>query len=283
MKNKKRLIQMLLLFVMLLFISGCREIKSGKSLYNLAKDEHGDCTIVSMTETDDKTVVVLHDTIQDFDYEMISSMSEILIDGSNFGSLPNVSDTFEKELREKVISNAKDELDAICNKEGTGYEYADGETIISIFARTEKEGREMGLECARILQKQNINNRLDHLCIDVAGNRDDKEHFGSVKLPNISWRTSEDELVEYYTEMAKMQTDENAVFLHSEVKTFADTGADLQRVVKVLGTDYPAEKTAPVTFYYFSSSDGREYYLCDFNYYDEEYSKYGWYTNFEEK
>ena len=286
-KNKKSFIKILFLFSMVLMVSGCRNIKSGNDLYKWAKDEYGDCTIVSVAETDDKTVVILHDTLQDFDYEVISSMSKIVIDGSGFGSLPDTSDTFEKELREKVISNVKDELDAICNTEGMRYEHADGESIISILAGNEKDGREAGLKCAEILQKQNINNRLDNLCIDVVGNRHDKwydnEHFGSVKLPDISWRTSEDELVGYYTEMAKMQTDENAVFLHSELKTFADTGADLQRVVKVLGSDYPTKRTSPVTFYYFRSSDGEEYYLCDFNYYDEEYCHHAWYTNYSEK
>ena len=286
--NKKWLVKILLLFIIVLFTSGCGEVKSKKSLYKWAKNEYGDCTIVSMTETDDKTVVVLHDTLQDFDYEVISSMSKIVIDGSNFGSLPNTSDTFEKNLKEKVIFNAKDELDAICNKEGMRYEYADGgESIINIFAITEKDGREAGLKCAEILQKQNINNRLDNLCINVAENQYDKyydnEHFGSVKLPNILWRTSEDESIEYYTEMAQIQTDKNAVFLRFELKTFADTNADLQRVVKVLGTDYPTEITSPVKFYYFKSSDGEEYYLCDFNYYNEDYSKHAWYTNYYEK
>lgn len=94
--NKKWLVKILLLFIIVLFTSGCGEVKSKKSLYKWAKNEYGDCTIVSMTETDDKTVVVLHDTLQDFDYEVVSSMSKIVIDGSNFGSLPNTSDTFEK-------------------------------------------------------------------------------------------------------------------------------------------------------------------------------------------
>lgn len=280
---------MIILFfiAMILLTSGCRKIKSGNDLYKWAKDKYGDCTIVSMEETEDKTEVVLHDTLQAFDYKVISSMSEILIDGSSFGSLPDVSDTFEKELREKVICNVKGELDAICNKAGMRYEHTQGEAIISIFAETEKDGMEAGLKCAEVLQKQNKNNRLDNLCIDVVGNRHEKshdnEHFGSVKLPDILWRTAEDELVEYYTEMAKMQIDKNSVFLHSEVKTFADTGADLQRVLKVIGSYYPTEKNSPVTFYYFRLSDGREYYLCDFNYYDEEYCHHAWYTNYSEK
>lgn len=284
MKRKKMFIKILLLLAMVFVISGCGEPKSGKSLYKWAKNEYGDCTIVSITETDDKTVVILHDTLQDFDYKVISSMSKIIIDGSNFGSLSDTSDTFKRNLREKVISNVKDELDAICNKEGMRYEYGDSESIISIFAETEKDGREVALKCAEILQKQNINNRLDNLCIDVVGNKYEKsyenENFGSVMLPNISWRTSDDELVEYYTKMARMQTDQNAEFLYSELKVFGDTGADLQRVVKVIGSDYPTERTSPVTFYYFRASDGNKYYLCDFNYYDEDYCNYAWYTNY---
>lgn len=288
-RKKKKSILFSLLFVMVLFTFGCGKVKNGKALYQWAKNEYGDCTVVSMTEQKDETVVVLHDTLQDFDYEVTSSMSNIVIDGSDFGSLPNTTDTFDEKLKEKVISNAKDELDAVCNKEGMRYEPGfdyDG-SVINIFAETPEDGKEAAIKCAEILQKQNKNNRLDSLCINVAENQYDdyydNEHFGSVKLPDLLWRTPEEELAEYYTEMAQMQTDKNAVFLRSELKTFADTGADLERVVNVLGSDFPTESTSPVTFYYFKSSDGREYYLCDFNYYDEEYVNISYYTNYSEK
>lgn len=33
-------------------------------------------------------------------------------------------------------------------------------------------------------------------------------------------------------------------------------------------------------FYYFQSSKGKEYYLCDFNYYEKDSSRYAWYTNY---
>ena len=73
--NKKRFLKILFLFAMLLLSFGCGKIKSGKSLFEWAKSEYGDCTIVSMSETDDKTIVVLHDTLQDFDYEVVDKDS----------------------------------------------------------------------------------------------------------------------------------------------------------------------------------------------------------------
>ncbi|MGN0689280.1 MAG: hypothetical protein ACI4KH_02540, partial [Oscillospiraceae bacterium] len=51
-----------------LVLSGCGKVRSVKSLYSEAKRNHGDCTIVSKSETDEKTLVVLHDKLQDFDY-----------------------------------------------------------------------------------------------------------------------------------------------------------------------------------------------------------------------
>lgn len=125
---------------------------------------------------------------------------------------------------------------------------------------------------------------FDSFCIYVVSNEYEvyyeNESFGSVKLSDLSWRTPEDEQIEYYTEMARMQTDQKAVFLRSELKTFADTGADLDNVVKTLGSEYPTESASSVWFYYFKASDGREYYLCDFNYYNVEDGTFGWYTDY---
>ena len=68
--------------------------------------------------------------------------------------------------------------------------------------------------------------------------------------------------------------------VRSRVGTFRDTGADLDRVVHVLGSSYPEKPSDPVMFYYFQSSKGKEYYLCDFNYYEKDSSRYAWYTNY---
>ena len=270
-----------LIVITAVVLSGCGKVRSVNSLYSQAKREHGACTIVSKSETDEKTLVVLHDKLQDFDYEVSSYMNDIVIDGASFGSLPSDSDTFDDALRKKVLENKKTELDEICAKYDSYYEL-DGSFYI--FAPDAKTAEKVSLECARVIQEENLQSRLDGMMIYTGGNEYEKhwdnEHFGSVVLPDMKWCTPEDELIDYYTEMAHIQTDENAVFIRTERGTFADTGAKLDRVVSVLGTDYPQSMNDEVTFYYFRSSSGKEYYLCDFNYYDEEYYQMAWYTNY---
>lgn len=270
-----------ILFAIIFLFTGCGNVKSADALYQWAQSQYGDCTIVSKSETADQTVVVLHDTLQDFDYEVMSAQNAILIDGSNFGSLPNTTDTFETELRNKIISNVEAELDGVCRETGSSYEITGGDAILAIYAQSSEEAKDVGLKFAEILQAQNLNHRLDGLHIDVERNGSG-EHFGSVTFPDIVWKTPEEEEIGYYTEMARLQTDEKAVFLRTEKKTFSDTGADLNRVVCVLGSDYPTDDNSPVTFYYFESGDGTEYYLCDFNYYDEDGAGFQWYTNYRQ-
>ncbi len=279
----------ILVLVGAMFLVGCGSVRSAKSLYRMAKSTHGACTIVSENETDKKTEVVLHDKLQDFDYTVTSSINEISIDGSSFGSVPGTTDGFMVGLKQKVVSNVEVELNAACSMSGMHYEVdsdSSSENLLIIYAGNAGDGERAAVKCAGFLQEQNKDNRLDGLMIVAGSNETDKyyknEHFGSIKLPDITWRTPEDEDIDYYTEMAHQQTDKNAKFLRVEKGIFADTEADLDRVVRVLGTGYPKELNSPVTFYYFESSEGREYYLCNFNYYKDDEYHYEFYTNYKE-
>ena len=122
-------------------------------------------------------------------------------------------------------------------------------------------------KCAELIQTKNQKNRLDGLEVTVYGKDNEEwyhsEHYGSVLLPNASWRTVADEKADYYTWMARQQTDPKAEYLRSQAGTFSDTGADLRKVVHTLGEDFPEKSDDPVMFYYFKSSKGKEYYLCD--------------------
>lgn len=262
-------------------LSGCHPASSD-SLYRQAQAAYGKCSIVLKSETDSSVVVVLHDELQDFDYKIVSSMSDITIDGSYFGSVPSTSDTFKTELKSKVISDSMSELNEIFNDDDVSYSVVyDGnnDRIITVRTSDEGVGIDKALDCADILQKSNKNNRLDGYLIDVEDRN--SEHLGSVRLPDVKWRTIEEENADYFTEMAHMQTDPKARYLRCESGKFSDTGADLKRVVSVLGMDYPTEPDSPVMFYYFESSDGSEYYLCDFNYYKEDsHTEFGWYTSY---
>lgn len=261
--------------------SGCHPASSD-TLYRQAQAAYGKCSIVSKSETDSSVVVVLHDELQDFDYKIVSSMSDITIDGSYFGSVPSTSDTFKTELKLKVISDSMSELNDIFSADDMSYTAVyDGndDRIITVRVSDEDVGISKVLDCADILQTSNKNNRLDGYLINVEDNN--SEHLGSVRLPDVKWRTIEEENADYFTEMAHMQTDPKARYLRCGSGKFSDTGADLKRVVSILGTEYPTELDSPVMFYYFESSDGSEYFLCDFNYYKEDsYTEFGWYTNY---
>ncbi len=282
----KKTLFFLVSFLFIISITACGHPRSAKSLYKEAKHKYGKCTIVSRNETDEGSVVTLHDKLQDFDYTVSSKMNDINIDGASFGSVPGTSDTFMKSLMEKVVSNVKDDLDTACSKPGVSYEpYPDStdDLILVIYATDEKSGQDAAIKAATAIQTQNLKNRLDGIDIYVVDDSSEEwyncEHLGSVRLPDIKWRTKEDELADYYTDMAHAQTDPEAVFVRSRKGTFSETGADLNKVVNVLGTDYPTEMSSPVTFYYFRDSKGREYYLCDFNYYDKN-NNMAWFTNY---
>ena len=283
---KKRTACCVLLLILLMSLTACGKPQSAKSLYRTAKATHGKCTIVSKTETADKTEVVLHDKLQDFDYTVTSGMNDIVIDGSSFGSLPSSTDGFTVALMKKVISNVQSNLDAACSDPSLRYgtpEFYSKDLILIVYCKDQSKGKTAAVECARALQTQNLKNRMDgfliYLVEDTGGKWTDGEHYGSVKLPDTSFRTPEDEKIDYYTEIAHMQTDPKAKYLRKRTGTFSETGLDLNLVVNNLGSDYPTKPSSPVTFYYFEDSKGREYYICDFNYYDKN-NNIAWFTNY---
>ena len=93
----------------------------------------------------------------------------------------------------------------------------------------------------------------------------------------------EQETANSFLETARMIADTNDVeLLGYEVKTFADTGADIDRVAETTYQPYPTSANSPVTFYYFKTADGTEFYVCDFLYYDNEYYEFDWYNTFED-
>ena len=271
-------------FAAVLLLTGCGFVKSPDALYRQAKETHGDCTIVSKTKTSDLSEVVLCDTLQNFDYKVTSYMSDISIDGSSFGSLPSVSDEFGLRLREKVIADTEKDIKRICDNYGASYEFCKFEDVmlfLSIYSEDEDKAISAAEECAAVIQNDNKNGRLDGF--EISAYRDHYDKYGSITLPASAWKTHGEEKAEYYAERARQITGGPVEFIRKEDGVFSQTGADLNRVVNALGTDYPTQKSSAVEFYYFKDQNGREFYVCNFNYYDKEYRDFSYYTNYKEK
>ncbi|MCR5120214.1 MAG: hypothetical protein K6B44_11435 [Lachnospiraceae bacterium] len=268
---------------MIVLLTACGSPKSANSLISAAKHKHGKCTVVSKTKGNDGGwTVVLKDDLQGFEYTVSSYMEDMSIDGSSFGTYPYDSDTFDMDLFAYVISLHSNELATICSNHNVRYDASMGELVI--MAPSEATGGAAACECAEVIQSENLKNRMDGVTIwvstDTYPDYIDNEHLGSVVLPDISFRNEDAEKIAYYTDMAKMQYDATAVYLRTEQGTFGQTGADYNRIANcddglvITGAD------SPVTFYYFKNWTGKEFYLCNFTYYDEEYVHFHWYSDY---
>ncbi len=275
--NKKVLINIsLLIIVIMLLLTGCGGSENANSLYKYAQKTYGDCILISKNETKEKVTIIVHDILQDFDYEVASGMHEINIDGSKFGKVSSKYDTFKENLIDKVIKNVIDNINNKCTNSNISYEFDKENMKLILYTNDENEGKEICIECAEIINKENKNNRIDSFLIELKNNG---SHIGSIKLPNIIWRDLEEERIDEFIDYAKLHTDYKAKFLRKELKTYADTGLSLEDVFYYYWEDnYINNMSYPITFYYFESSRGNEYYICDFWYnnggYPERYTNY---------
>ena len=289
-------------------LTGCGHVRSAKSLIKMAKSSHGKCEVISKTETDEKTTVVLKDKLQGFQYEVYSSMHDISVDGSSFGSLPGTTDTFDSHLQEYVLTETKDELASICQKYNVSYDTTNLVSFNKVSMSSTvplSDGINALEEIASVLQEYNLENRLDGFTIDLVHDEEwlkayyDKKlkenggdiysdyefssaggatlcHIGSVKLPDCTFRDKEKEDEDYYLEMAQTKS-QYAEYVRKEKKAFADTGLPLSQVANTYYQDFPEKMSDPVTFYYFDVN-GTEFFICDFLDADTN----TWYTNYDD-
>ena len=105
--------KVLFFFVLALLLGGCSPT-SKKSLVSYAKGLYGQASLVSSSETDQSTEIVLKDKEYDFTYTVKSNVSEINIDGSDFGDSESKSDDFMKRYLECFYD--KSDIAALENK-----------------------------------------------------------------------------------------------------------------------------------------------------------------------
>ncbi len=234
-----------------------------------------------------------------------------VIDGSSFGSVPDVTDGFDIGLSRYVWDEAGDEINAVLEDYGLVSDSALSDTVpySLVFGADVSEDRAIEglLKTAEIIQEYNLEHRLDGLTIRLGHDSEwirarydelidegaDPEfdyvfsssggaelaHLGSVRLPDISFRDEDQESADYYLEMAQDMNPE-AELVRVEQRTFADTGLSLDVVSQPYYQDYPKNMDDPVVFYYFEA-DGEEFFICNFLVTPEDGSTESWYTNYQ--
>lgn len=265
------------IFLIMLGLTACGSPDNSNKLAHNAKQEHGSAKVVSKSKTSDGYTVTLHDDLQDFDYTVTSYMHYTYFDGVKIGTgSPVVVDEFQACLVEKILADEQTEIDNIKQKYGAKVS-ANRDPIIFVNAPDPDSAKQAAQEIAELFQQNNLNNRLLGLEIEVesldsyyhdrTGYTDQPEKtLGYYTLPAIDWYGEDQELIDMYTILAQ-EMDPGAYYLRSEIWRLCDTGYDMDMIA--MTNAYPRFPNAPVTLYFFESSDGKEFYIADFYLYYE--------------
>ncbi len=185
-----RRVFLIVLCMALLFLSGCGKRASADKLVREAKNKHGDLEVISKNETSDRVEVIVKDEAQGFEYKLSSKMDEVYIDGSSFGSVPSVADSFYVELGKYTMNQVQAELDSICKKYDIEYEMLNvfeektpGLLKLTIpMSVSEEVGIKASEEVAELIQQYNVNNRLDGFQISLLHDKEwFKANYGTYK------------------------------------------------------------------------------------------------------
>ncbi|MBR6253288.1 MAG: hypothetical protein IKR04_05595 [Clostridia bacterium] len=287
MKNMKNIKLITLFVLVLLILTACGTPDDANKLLRYAKRQYGDCTIVSKVDKEDGGVkLIVRDSLQGFEYHLYSGMQDITIDGSKFGSTPYKSDDFKEKMCLFIVSEVKGELDNLCTS-GRKYKFDDyyESMDLYVYSYNEEDTIEFAKECATILQNHNKKHRLDDYTVYAKVSDYSKEYYGRYLLPKVEWQSIEDERIEVMYDYAIRNIDAGSHYIRKETVPFSQTGADIKNVLEDYYDDYfnPVYyEESMVDCYYFRSSLGKEYYVCNFVYYFENSENVGneLYTNY---
>jgi len=239
-------------------------VKKPEQILKKAVRKHGACTYVSEEKRNGRVYVTVHDRLQDFDYTLCSAMTEYGMDGSTFFHLENTTDDFEKRLRSHILSQIKPELDAVLAQYGASLDNrADFSSYyLNVRVPDGQYAEAVCLQCAQLLQKHNLKNRLDRKVI--AAETAPRTHAGSVTLPEMCFLDCEGETVRWVTDHVKRMTEAQDIrFLRKESHTLAELGCPPDRVSCTAGSYYPKKPEDFVDCYLFEIG-GRELLTAHF-------------------
>ena len=184
----KKVLFISLLFPVLLCLCACN-VRSTRQLKQEAKLTYGPAKVVSESKSQNCNTVVLRDKLQGFEYTITSSMKNLNVDNTSFGDWESTSCDFEIRLQEYVVTNARDDLDDICAKYHATWktpDYYTKDVLLKLSVEDASDAKALGEEVARLMQTQNLKNRMDGVVIYVQDT--DENTLGQVDLPGCIYK-----------------------------------------------------------------------------------------------
>lgn len=279
MKNifKKIFGTVLLAGIGLFLLSACH-VKSEKQITDYAEKSFGNCTLIS-TQTDEKgnRKCIFRDNEYGFEYYVQSSMHEINIDGSKFGSTESTDSNFSSQYFSVLQNNCQEQFRQIETKYDVIISKGDIVDFMTIKCSNNKSDFLAASEnLADSIISFDGRKYYKDSSFGIYDSRDNR--LGSYRIHEKKWIDADDEYDFVYINEAK-QLNKKSEFVRKEKMLFKDTGLSPEQVKVSLGTDDYTYET-PVQYYYFTA-DGKEFFIADFMI-DYDVSLIRHYSNYNE-
>ena len=173
---RKKLIPISILLLMLLCLSACAKARSSRELKKYARATHGRARELNKMNSDDCSYTVLYDKTQGFTYTVTSTLRD-----GTFGKKEYTYDDFDERLMEYVYNSMQTEFESFSKQYNAEF-YTDDCTLV---IQNPDDAKEAGEKLAKILNRQNVENRLDGKVINISdsGGR----LLGTVTLPGCEF------------------------------------------------------------------------------------------------
>ena len=247
----------IMLLALLMFLCSC-SISSKRNLVNYAEQHYGDCKFISEVHKgsgkDEYRTVILRDKETGIEYSVTSSLHDVYIDGSSFGTANNISSTFEKEYGDYLLSEADKELESL----ERDYEFSIAYSVdtISIYFDNRVEvdtAYDVAKKCDDILSDYDIKEMRTELYTLYA---EKNTYLGYYNVGNKTGKTSNTySIIDYVHE----NYDPDAEYLDS-LGAYASEFLTYEEVDRL----FPGHDGTPGgTAYYFKGSDGKTFVAID--------------------
>lgn len=254
-----------------LLLLGCGSVSGKKELISYAETKFGEAECVKYTSNSEEAEVTLRDAEYGFDYTVRSYMSDILVDGSSFGSIESKTSDFYEKYITYLQSSESDVFNNVKSNYGCQIvwtEYPSNDCILISLQLADQSELTPLYEIAEIVNTYDTRRAFGDAMIKVYYNTEvlGVYDFGTGEYLNIDEATTKWFMEAAYSIMTgQMQMDihscDELTFLYKETLTVEEIKnyADFELAYRITDTE---ESLANTEVYHFSFQ-GEEWMIAD--------------------